>query len=230
MRFEVEAPGDVTFSTLPIVEPTLQRISPEANGRGGSLRIELGSWVHLGRDTVIEVAPGLDSVLRLGDGTRCFGNVRFLCFGGSIHLGARTRVREAVSIKSSGRLVCGEDVILQSFCMLHCSEELVLADRVGLAERVSIVDSDHLVDGTDTFHQLQPVASDPVHIEPNVWLGAGSIVLRGARLGANGVVAAGSVVRGGTYPPGWLVAGAPATAKRPLPGAAATDVSPTSGC
>jgi len=212
---EVVAPHGFTCGTLPVVEPTLQRLGTDGETRG-RLRIELGQWVHLGRHTVIEVLPSASSELRLDDGVRCFQGARFVLFGGTVHVGAWTRIRDGVMLKSSGMLRCGEHVILQSYCMLHCHRELLVENRVTFAERVSVLDSDHLADGSDVHTQVQPLAVDPVLIAENAWLGANAVVLRGAQIGRNVVVAAGSVVRGGNYPAGWLVAGAPAVAKRAL--------------
>ncbi|MFD1831088.1 acyltransferase [Streptomyces desertarenae] len=55
--------------------------------------------------------------------------------------------------------------------------------------------------------------SAPVEIGPGGWLGTGAVVLPGARLGRNVVVAAGSVVRG-EVPDHAVVAGAPARVVR----------------
>jgi acetyltransferase-like isoleucine patch superfamily enzyme len=68
------------------------------------------------------------------------------------------------------------------------------------------------------FHAIDPevrrtdpfnLAIAPVEIESDVWLGARSIVLKGVRVGAGSVVAAGAVVTK-DVPPGTLVAGVPA--------------------
>jgi len=53
----------------------------------------------------------------------------------------------------------------------------------------------------------------PVHIEDNVWIGAGAVILPGVRIGRGSIVAAGAVVRE-DVPPGALVAGVPAKVKR----------------
>lgn len=52
-------------------------------------------------------------------------------------------------------------------------------------------------------------AQRPVEIGPGCWLGTGAVILPGARLGRNVVVAAGAVVRG-EVPDHAVVAGAPA--------------------
>lgn len=57
--------------------------------------------------------------------------------------------------------------------------------------------------------------TEPVEIGPGSWLGAGAVVLPGARLGRNVVVAAGAVVRG-EVPDHTVVAGAPARVVRRL--------------
>lgn len=207
------------FGAAPFVERTRQGLNDVDRGRRGRLRVELGEHVWLGRGLTIEVLPSADSTLRIGDGVTFGSNCRLILFGGEIEIGSWSRVRDVVSMKSSGTLRCGEHSIVQSMTMLHCARELVVADRVTFGERVSVLDSDHLADGSDVYTQSQPVAIEPVRIGANAWIGANAVLLRGTRLGDNAVVAAGSVVREGDYPPGWLVAGAPATARKPLPGA-----------
>lgn len=217
---EVVAPHGALFGTPPIVEPTLQRLGEGVERtRRGKVRIELGEWTWLGRGLTIEVLPSADSTLRIGDGVTFGSTSRLILFGGEIAIGPWSRVRDVVSLKSSGALRCGEQTILQSMTMLHCARELIVEDRVTFGERVSVLDSDHLADGSDVHTQAQPLAIDPVRIGANAWIAANAVVLRGARLGANTVVAAGSVVREGDYPAGWLVAGAPASARKALPGA-----------
>lgn len=52
--------------------------------------------------------------------------------------------------------------------------------------------------------------SDEITIGDNVWVGANVTILRGAQIGSNCVVATGSVVKGGVYPPNSVLAGIPA--------------------
>ncbi|MCZ7525918.1 MAG: gamma carbonic anhydrase family protein [Acidimicrobiia bacterium] len=59
-------------------------------------------------------------------------------------------------------------------------------------------------------------------LEEECLVANGAVVLDGATVGARSLVAAGSVVAAGTtVPPGFLVAGAPARLKRPVPGSPA---------
>lgn len=89
--------------------------------------------------------------------------------------------------------------------------------RVGkgtkIAERVTVRDSDH-------DHSV-PLASGafisaPVRLADDVWLGAGSFVLKGCRIGRGATVAAGAVVTR-DVPDGVTVGGIPATVIRRSP-------------
>ena len=213
---EIVAPYGLAFDTAPVIELTRRHLGDTGTERGGSLRLELAHDVDLGRATIIEVLPGSSSVLRLDAGVRCFSGVRFALLGGAIHIGAGTSLRDGVMLKSSGRLTIGAFGIVNNVTVVHCAGAIELGEHPQVAERVTIIDSDHLADGSDVYTQLQPLAVTPVVIGRNVWLGANAVILRGAVLGANSVVAANSTVRAGEYPAGWLVAGAPAVARRPL--------------
>lgn len=218
ISLEIVADGLPSFDDRPLVHVTRQELHEPSTGPG-RVRIVIGPHVHLGRGLAIEVLPGAESELVLGEAVMVGSGVRIVLFGGSIELGARTRIRDWVMLKSSGRMVVGRQGILQNGSMVHCASDVAIGERVTFGERVTVLDSDHIADGSDTYTQEQPLAIDPVTLGSNTWIGANSVILRGVQLGRNAVVAAGSVVRGGEYPPGWLVAGAPAKALKRLPGA-----------
>lgn len=212
---EVEAPHGAGFDGPPAVRPTLQ-FGPSAGPGGGRLRIVLGQWVHLGRDLEIEVRVSDDSTLVLGDGVVCQAGVRVVLFGGEIRVGRWSHLRDGAMLKSCGRLLLDDHAIVARFSSLQADRLIQLDERVGLAERVTIVDSDHLADGSDQYFLDRPIEAEPVVIGRNTWVGANAVVMRGARIGRNALVGAGSVVRAGDYPEGWLVAGAPAKPVRSL--------------
>ena len=85
--------------------------------------------------------------------------------------GPRAQLRDACELKSKGELRVGEHAICGRNVTLHCHESLTLGDRVGLAERVTITDSDHANDGSDTWFMDQPVHAEPVVLERNVFCG-----------------------------------------------------------
>jgi acetyltransferase-like isoleucine patch superfamily enzyme len=86
---------------------------------------------------------------------------------------------------------------------LSCWEDIRIGNDCAIGERVTIRDSDehHLTGGSG------PRA--PILIGNRVWIGSGSTVLRGVRIGDGAVVAAGAIVTK-DVPAGCLVAGVPA--------------------
>ena len=72
-----------------------------------------------------------------------------------------------------------------------------------------LTDQNHGYTDPDTPIGLQFPVNRPVRIGAGSWLGAGAIILPGASIGRNVVVAGGSVVRG-TVPDHCVVAGVPA--------------------
>jgi acetyltransferase-like isoleucine patch superfamily enzyme len=93
---------------------------------------------------------------------------------------------------------------------LGCISRIEVEDDAGLSE-TRIMDGD--------FHSVAPTtdgprygtdgASKPVFIGRNAWIGTGSMVLKGVKVGANSIVGAGAVVAY-NVPPDTIVFGNPA--------------------
>src|SRR5580658_3986184 len=92
-------------------------------------------------------------------------------------------------------------------------QSLVIGDDVFTGPYVYITDQNHGYDDPDQPIGRQPPRNAAVQIGSGSWLGAGAVVLPGACIGRNVVVAAGSVVRG-TVPDRCVVAGVPARVVR----------------
>jgi acetyltransferase-like isoleucine patch superfamily enzyme len=92
-------------------------------------------------------------------------------------------------------------------------QSIVIGDDVWTGPYVYITDQNHSYADPDRPIGEQLPINETVEIGDGSWLGAGAIVLPGARLGRNVVVAAGSVVRG-TVPDHSVVAGVPAKVVR----------------
>lgn len=84
-----------------------------------------------------------------------------------------------------------------------------IGDHVYTGPYVYITDQNHSYANTDIPVGLQWPVDDPVSIGAGSWLGANSVILPGVHLGQNSVVAAGTVVRPGTYPDHAVIAGIP---------------------
>ena len=193
------------------------RITPQGEG-GGTLRLVLAEGASLGRDTTIEVWARGDNLLRLDPGAYFTSNVRVQLRGGSVSVGEHAHVRDGAVLKSQGALTIGREVTVSFGDVLACTERIDIGDFVGLGERVTITDSDHTHDGSDTHYLVQPLRITPVRLGRNVLVSANAVILRGAEVGDNAVVAAGAVVGAGSHPGGHLLAGVPAKPVKPLGG------------
>jgi len=92
-------------------------------------------------------------------------------------------------------------------------QSIVIGDDVYTGPYVYITDQNHGYADPDIPIGRQWPSNTAVSIGPGSWLGAGAIVLPGACIGRNVVVAAGSVVRG-QVPDRCVVAGVPARVVR----------------
>ncbi|MFB7435347.1 acyltransferase [Streptomyces microflavus] len=140
-------------------------------------------------------------------------------------------------IELGGHCIIGEQVTLTAGMMpdLDLGPEpiLTLGDGVVLGRGSHVIADTTVSIGSDTYcgpyvyitstnHSYddphEPVGKqwprmEPVEIGPGCWIGTGAVILPGARLGRNVVVAAGAVVRG-EVPDHAVVAGAPARVVR----------------
>lgn len=140
-------------------------------------------------------------------------------------------------IELGDHCVIGEQVTLTAGMMpgldLGPDPILTLGDGVVLGRGSHVIADTRVIIGSDTYcgpyvyitstnhsydDPAQPVGkqwprTEPVTIGPGCWLGTGAVVLPGARLGRNVVVAAGAVVRGEVADHS-VVAGAPARTVR----------------
>jgi acetyltransferase-like isoleucine patch superfamily enzyme len=134
-------------------------------------------------------------------------------------LGARTRVYTwtSFSVEPEGVITVGEDAVLVGAAFM-CGERIDIGDRVVVSYNVSIADCDfHPVDPDlrrldaravapeGDLSARPPLKTKPVVIEDDAWIGIGSIVLKGVRIGAGAVVTA-------NVPAGARVEGNPARA------------------
>ena len=223
-RLVLDAPHGAHFYELPAIE-----IHPYG-GKAGTLTLRFGRHVRLGRGLILDVWAADENVFELGDGATFRAGTRVQLHGGTVSVGAHSTIRDYCFLDASkgGRILIGADVEIGQQVAFHAVELVQLSDKVAAGERVSIFDSDHRHDGSDVKAPDQAIAVTPVVVGTNTFLGANALVLRGVTLGPNAMVAAGALVRAGDYPGGFLYAGSPLRAVRPLgkvPGAADRDVS-----
>jgi acetyltransferase-like isoleucine patch superfamily enzyme len=155
---------------------------------------------------------------------------------GSIAIGADTLIGALVTL--SAGMVPGQDLGPQPVlrigdrCVIGrgshivAHQSLVIEDDVFTGPYVYITDQNHGYADPDVPIGRQLPCNAPVQIGSGSWLGAGAVVLPGACIGRNVVIAAGSVVRG-TVPDQCVAAGVPARVVRRYQPGAGWSASPT---
>jgi acetyltransferase-like isoleucine patch superfamily enzyme len=170
-------------------------------------------WRHFQAHTVIEadvllglsawcINTGAPEAIRLGAGSVCRGLLRRERFG-------------------DGRIRMGSGVYVGDDVLISAADAVTIGDHTLVAHGVQIFDNDsHPADaGQRLAHwrqilgssPAQPVeiATAPVHIGFQAWIGFNSIILKGVTIGDEAIVAAGSVVTR-DVPERAIVAGNPA--------------------
>jgi acetyltransferase-like isoleucine patch superfamily enzyme len=209
-RLTLDCPHGAELQSAPAIELDLRGDLP------GSFTLRLGRGAWLGRELSLELWSGGDSVLELGENTWFGRGCTLQLRGGAIRLGSEVQVRDHVLLKSYGELRIGDRTIVSRGADVHATGRVTIGRDCGIGERTTIIDSDHAIDGSDTPVFSQPLHVEPIEIADNVMVSANCTVLRGVKIEANALIGAGAVVRGGSYPAGWLTAGVPARALRAL--------------
>lgn len=97
------------------------------------------------------------------------------------------------------RVVDGGELIIGNNCFVNCNTfitaagKTVIGDNCLIGPNVLIFDHDHLY--KDDHHPTSNIEVGEITIGNNVWIGGGSIILKGAEIGDNCVIAAGSIVK-----------------------------------
>ena len=113
-----------------------------------------------------------------------------------VHIGKKFRTRNNVelNVREEARLEIGDNVFINSGCIITVRESVTIGDNTILGPYVMIYDNDHaVVDGKVSDNHY---VTSEVKIGANVWIGAGTVILKGTVIEDDCVIAAGSVVKG----------------------------------
>ena len=103
-----------------------------------------------------------------------------------------TRRNVEINVREQACLVIGDHVFINSGSIITCRNHIHIGDNTILGPGVMIFDHDHaIINGKPMHNRFE---SDTIHIGKNVWIGAGSIILKGSNIKDGSIVAAGSLV------------------------------------
>ena len=128
------------------------------------------------------------------------------------HIGPRTRIRPTVLFRDAERIHLGKGCTINHNNILWAGKQdavIRMGDNVITGPDVKVFAFAHGTDVGDIPMIDQHFTEEDVIIGDDVWIGAGSIILPGAKIGKGVVVAAGSVVTK-ELPPYTICAGVPA--------------------
>jgi len=171
-------------------------------------RLTFGKSPSLFGLPIVSMAPS--SLIALGDRAVLCSNSLFTALGVNHPVVLRT-------LRSGAEIRIGNDAGL-SGTTICAAQSVVIGDNALIGANVTIADTDfHALDpqGRRYNQQESSIRSAPVRIEDNVFIGTGSIVLKGVTIGENSVIGAGSVVSS-SIPRNSIAAGNPCRVLRRL--------------
>jgi len=128
-----------------------------------------------------------------------------------LKIGRGTQISSFTKIKASdGVLNIGKDVSIGTSCSLSAdSGGVFIGAYTMIGSNTTIIGNSYKYNKLDVPVCLQEKTSKGIHIDENVWIGAGCVIIDGAHIGKNVIVAPNSVVSS-KVPDNTIVQGNPA--------------------
>jgi acetyltransferase-like isoleucine patch superfamily enzyme len=148
--------------------------------------------------------------------------IAFICPGAKLELGRRGRltlgrwswIGAGCRIRvHEGEAVIGAKTVLGEQCTLSAYQRIEIGRECMLADRVMLIDFDHVADDVEQPIRLQGIHKRDVRIGHNVWIGYGACVLRGVTVGDNAIIGTNAVLTR-SAPANSIVGGVPASVIR----------------
>lgn len=146
----------------------------------------------------------------LSDGVVIGNFCRILAGKGRIELGEKCYIHPFSTLRAqNGYIRMGKECSLNPYSIIHGEGGVVLGDYVRIGSHVNFVSSSHVFDDIEVPIHLQGATSKGIVVEDDVWIGGGSTILDGVRVGRGSIIGAGSVVNKDVLPYS-IVGGVPA--------------------
>lgn len=192
----------------------IARANAAARWAGSTLELDLADDIALGSRIRLAITPRTHNRLIVRSRTIIESDVLLRLGNGTVDVGERCVLRSGVVLNvGGGSFSLGRSCVLSWGTVVHCSERVALDEMVGVAEQVTIADTNHYFTAPDE-HFWHNARSKPVCVGRNTWLCPKVSVTPGSHVGSYCIIASNSVVVG-VIPDGSLASGMPAKA-RPL--------------
>jgi len=142
--------------------------------------------------SVVNIARRPERIV-VGSGCRIAGQLLIFRHGGTIRIGEWCYVGEASRIWSASSIRIGDRVLISHNVNVHDCDSHALDAPARHAQFRAIALSGHP-------EAPERIATRPIIIGDDVWIGFNAIILKGSTIGARSVIAAGSVVSGAVPP------------------------------
>jgi len=115
--------------------------------------------------------------------------------GNNCSIGVRTAIKATGSIRNIGVGVkLGNTVTMGSDCFIGGAGGVTIGDNVAIGQNVRFHSENHKFDNANLEISEQGVVRNGIIVENDCWIGAGSVILDGVKLGKGSVIGANSVV------------------------------------
>jgi acetyltransferase-like isoleucine patch superfamily enzyme len=136
----------------------------------------------------------------------------------NVHLGRNVYVGHRTMLKGyyNNAMRIGDETWIGQMCFFHSAGGIEIGARVGIGPGVIILTSTHAEHGRAVAPLFSPVETAPVHVEDEVNIGVGAVLMPGVHVGRGAKIGAGAVVTHDVAAYS-IVAGAPARFMRERP-------------
>lgn len=128
------------------------------------------------------------------------------------NIGKNTKIHPTVLLRQAERISIGTNCLINHNNVLQAGKKsgrIIIGNCVHTGANVMIFAFNHSIDDIETPSILQDYYDDDVKIEDDLWIGAGSVIVAGVKIGKGAVIGSNSVVTK-NIPPYSIVGGVPA--------------------
>ena len=119
-----------------------------------------------------------------------------IIFGDKIFWSKNIRIRNNFNILIDGGIVrIGNGCFFNNNCSITAKEEINIGDNCIFGENVKIYDHNHKFSNNNLLIKEQGFNKKKIEIGKNCWIGSNVLILKGAEIGDNVVIAAGCIIK-----------------------------------